>query len=179
MSQINIDFQVTSIFNPKYLIVVDTSDWQLIKGKTSIIEITLPGFKDPVTLYYGQNQVNSFNSIQLGLNCQGCEIKDENLHDLPDGIYKITVKGSPSKFQFTRKFLKTDNIRLELDKLFINLGLGCAIPNKECLDLIQRIDFFLKSAESNMREGNECEAQELLFKAEKEINKLKKCKSCV
>jgi hypothetical protein len=65
MSQINIDFQVLTNYNPKYLVVVDTSDWQTLKGKPSIIEITLPGFSDPVVHYYSQGQVNVFNSIKL------------------------------------------------------------------------------------------------------------------
>jgi len=179
MSQINIDFQVLTNYNPKYLVVVDTSDWQNIKGKPSIIEITLPGFSNPVVHYYEQNSVNVFNSINLGLNCKNCGIKEEDFNDLPDGVYQITVKGSPSHFQQTRYFLKNDLLRLKLDKAFIKMNLSCNEFDNKLLDKLQKIDFLMKAAESNVRLGNQCEVQELMFRAEKEINRLKNCKSCV
>lgn len=179
MSQINIDFQVLTNYNPKYLVVVDTSDWQFIQGKPSIIEITLPGFTNKVTHYFEQGRVNVFNSINLGLNCTSCEIKDTDFHDLPDGVYEITVKGSPSNFQKTRYFLKTDNLRLKLDKAFMKFNFNCNEFDKNFIDKLQKIDFYIKAAESNVRLGNHCEAQELMFKSEKEINKLKNCRSCV
>jgi hypothetical protein len=179
MSQINIDFQVLTNYNPKYLVVVDTSDWQNIKGKPSIIEITLPGFSDPIVHYFSQGQVNVFNSVNLGLNCKECGIKEQDFNDLPDGIYQITVKGSPSNFQNTRYFLKNDSLRLKLDMAFMKFNLGCNEFDKTLLEKLQKIDFLIKAAESNVRLGHQCEAQELMFRAEKEINKLKNCKSCV
>lgn len=179
MSDINIDFQVITTFNPKYLIVLDTSDWQLLKGKTTIIEITLPGFSEPVVHYMDQGVVNSFNSFNLGLNCTNCGEKEENLNELPDGVYKITVKGSPSHFQETKYFLKNDNIRLKLDNAFMKFNFLCNEFDKNLLEKIQNIDFLMKAAESSVRLGHHCEAQELMFRAEKEINKLKNCKSCV
>lgn len=179
MSQINIDFQIVTNYNPKYLIVWDTSDWQLLKGKPAIIEITVPGFKSPITHYFTQNEVNSFNSINLGLSCTGCGFDETKLENLPDGIYNVTVKGSPSKFNFTRLFLKTDNLRLKLDEIYMKYSMDCSGCDSTTLGKIQDIEFMLNAAESNMRAGNECTTQELMFKAEREINKLKKCRTCV
>jgi hypothetical protein len=179
MSQINIDFQVLTNYNPKYLVVVDTSDWQNLKDKPTIIEIILPGFSEPIVHYYEQGRVNVFNSVNLGLNCTNCGIKEQDFNDLPDGIYQITVKGSPSNFQNTRYFLKNDTLRLKLDNAFMKLNLSCNDFDKNLLDKIQKIDFLMKASESHVRLGNQCEAQELMFRAEKEVNKLKNCKSCV
>ena len=179
MSQTNIDFQVLTNYNPKYLVVVDTSDWKSIKGKPAIIEITTPGFDKPVVHYFDQERVNIFNSVNLGLNCTDCGVREQDLNDLPDGIYKITVKGSPSNFQQTRYFLKNDLLRLKLDESFMKINFSCNDLDKTLLDKVQRIDFLMKGAEANVRLGNHCEAQDLMFRAEKELNKLKKCKSCV
>lgn len=179
MSQINIDFQILTNYNPKYLVVVDTSEWEFIKLEPAIIEITPPGFSDAVTHYFDKQKVNVFNSVNLGLNCTNCGTKEHDLKDLPDGVYQITVKGSPDTFQSTRHFLKTDNIRLQLDKAFMKFNLSCNEFDNIFLSSLQKIDFFLNAAEANARLGNHCEAQELMFKAEKDINKLKNCKSCV
>jgi hypothetical protein len=37
--------------------------------------------------------------------------------DLPDGIYDVTIKGSPDTFQKNRQYLRTTKTQLELDKL--------------------------------------------------------------
>lgn len=179
MSQINIDFQILTNYNPKYLVIVDTSDWQNLLGKPAIIEIITPGFSEPVVHYYDQEKVNVFNSVNLGLNCTNCGIKEQDFNDLPDGIYQITVKGSPSNFQKTRHFLKNDSLRLKLDEAFMKINFSCKDFDKNLMDKIQKIDFLIKGAEAHVRLGNQCEAQDLMFRAEKEINKLKNCKSCV
>ena len=177
--QINIDFHVLSNHNPKYLLVIDTSTWEAIEDKPSAIEITVPGFKNPVSHYFDKGGVNIFQSINLGLNCSDCEITEEDFLDLPDGVYTITVKGSPSHFQETKYFLKTDLIKQSLDKVFVKFSIGCETPCKDTVDGIQNIDFLIKAAEANTRLGHICEDQELLDKATKEIKKLKNCKSCV
>lgn len=177
--QINIDFQIISNHNPKYLLVIDTSFWETLQDKPSAIEITVPGFKDPVSHYFDKGKVNIFHSINLGLNCIDCILTEEDLLDLPDGIYKVTVKASPSHIQETKYFLKTDLIRAKLDEAFIQFDVNCDSPCKDFLNRIQEIDFLIKAAEANTRLGNECEAQDLLDRANRLIRKLKKCKTCV
>lgn len=175
--KINIDFQVIPTFDPKTILVVDTSNWAHITEKPSIIEITLPGESDVITHYFDKNKINILNSNNLYSTCHTCE--EQPLIDLPDGIYTITVKGSPDKFNLTRQYLKTDVTRLKVDTFISTLNLNCDNISSDLINRIQRINLFLEAAESNTRLGNFFEAQQLLFKAQKYTTKLKGCKTCV
>lgn len=178
MGVINVDFQVMPTQDPKYIVVVDTSNWEHIEHKPSIIEILLPGEQKPIVHYFDKGKVNVFNSYNLFLNCDSC-YKGSELAELPDGIYHITVKGSPETFNKTRQFLKDDKTRLELDRYLSSVSLKCEDFNKESIERIEKINLFLQGAEANTRLGQYCEAQELLFKAQKMMEKLKKCRLCV
>ena len=104
MKNIHVDFQIYDSNDPKQIIVLDTSIWSQIENKQSIIEIITPGSTDVITLPYFKNSVNILNSNTLQLNCFEC---GDNFIDLPDGVYEITVKGSPDKFNKKRFYLKT------------------------------------------------------------------------
>lgn len=176
MEKINIDFQIVENSNPKNITIFDTSSWGHIVDKPSIIEITVPGFDKPVVHYFDKRSVNYFNSLNLSLNCEGCN--DEEA-DLPDGIYEITVKGSPDKFYNTKSYLKTDTIRLQLDEMFTKIDFCKKDVDSTLVKSIQKIDLYIKAAEAHVRFDNICSAQELLFKAQEDMNKLKNCKTCI
>ena len=165
-----IDFQVLETFDTRYLSVADYSDWGLAESRNAIIEITLPASDKPVTHYFDKKAINRFNSILLGLNCSGVE----NL-DLPDGIYTITVKGSPDKYKKTRTFLKTTQTKLKLDTILINNVSSCNDIDGKIVDEILEIEILIKAAEANIRYGNECEAFELFQKAQKLIDRKLNC----
>ena len=114
MAKIDIDFSIHS--SPFYLKVVDLSVWGLIESKTAIVEIVLPGYEGPEVKFFDKHKLNVFNSNLLGTSCDGCK----ELTTLPDGIYKITVKGSPSKYSKSLYFLKTDLFDMEVDKILID-----------------------------------------------------------
>ena len=172
---INIEFDILPLYDPGSLYVVDRSSWGPIEDKPSIIEIIVPGERVPYTHYFSKKQVNIFNASNLGLNCTECQ---GFVASLPDGIYQITVKGSPDTFNLTKNFLKTDNTRASLDKYVASASLRCDCPVKEFIDKVQKINFFIEAADSNTRLGNFREAQELLFKAQKMISKLEGCRTC-
>lgn len=173
--RINVDFQYYDSGDPKTLIVLDTSEWAHIKDKPSIIEIVLPGFDKPVVNYFEQGMVNVFNSNILGLSCNGC---NNELTDLPDGIYEITLKGSPDTFNKTRYVLRTTQTQLDLDKLFLNLSDSCSGEvEKSKFSTLQEIQMLLKSAEANTRYENICTAQNLLLMAQQKI-KEQNCNKC-
>ena len=69
MNDIRLSFQVLETRDPKVLQVLDESEWGLLEDRKAIIELTTPGMSDPVTLFLGKNQVNTFTSLTLGLNC--------------------------------------------------------------------------------------------------------------
>ena len=173
---IKLDFQVIETHDPKILMIADSSDWGVIEGKPSIIEIVLPGEELPVTQYFKQKKLNIFNSSNLGLSCSECG--DSKLIELPDGIYFIKIKGSPDSYFFERSYLKTDNTRLSLDKYIMSITNKCTDYSKEVMDKIQKAIFYLEAAESNARLENYCQSQDLLFSAQKLIENLSKCKTC-
>ena len=177
VKNINIKFQILKNNDPKNLVVFDLSEWAHIYDQPSIIEILLPGFSEPVVHYFDKKSINYFNSSNLGLCCTDC-FKDDEV-DLPDGLYNITVKGSPDKFNYSLSYLKTDTIRLELDSLFMKLNFCGKDVDSEILKKIQKIDLYIKAAEANIRFDNVCEAQELFFKAQEDIKKLINCKTCI
>ena len=180
VKNINIDFQIYDSADPKVFIVIDTSEWAHIERKPAIIEVILPGYSKPVTQYLTQNAVNIFNSSTLGTYCSDCNAED--FIDLPDGIYDVTIKGSPDKFQKNRKYLRTTKTQLDLDKLYIQLSLECFNDDadiKSKVDKLNEIQLLLKAAEANVRYDNTCTAQDLFIKAQKLISKQQGCNNCV
>ena len=160
--KINVDFQVIETFDPRYLLVADASEWGGIVERNAIIEIIIPGSQEVVTHYFDKASLNRYNSMLLGINCGDCV----DCHDqfLPDGIYEITVKGSPSKHNKTRIFLKTTQAKLNLDRILIGKVTDCKAVDATILKAVAEIDLLIKAAEANVRFGNEHKAQELFFK---------------
>lgn len=172
---IDINFQVSSNDDPRILLVSDYSTWGAIENKPAVIDIVLPGFKEPLSFYLGKNQVNEFNSITLGLSC----VNNNTicLEDLPDGIYDITVKGSPSTFNYSRKYLKTDATRIKLDKIYAKASVGDDIDTN-LIEKINEIEFILSSAHACMRLGLIEKCHDLLQMSEKLMKEVNKCKDC-
>ncbi len=168
-----VDFSIHS--DPYWIKVADYSMWNLIENKPSIIEITLPGDSTYTTKFFDKGKTNGLNSLVLGLNCkEPCEEGD--LVTLPDGIYTITVKGSPSKFNKTKYYLKTDLIDMELDKIFID-----SIQKDDYTQIEKRIteiEFLLKGAESHLRFDNLTIAGNMFQKAVDMVEKMKTCRYC-
>jgi len=177
--KINIDFHVLDTNDPKVFTVADYSTWGRIEKKNAIIEIITPGEEVPIVHYFNKRMINIFNSINLNINCPTYCTKELEFLDLHDGIYEITVKGSPDKYNRTRKYLRTEKIKLELDKLFIGLDLMCENKEQGLIDKITDIDMLLRAAESNTRYDNMCKAQELLFEAQELIKETKECSDCL
>ena len=175
---IEIDFQIIPTLDPRYISIADYSTWGQLENRPSIVEVIIPGEELPKVHYFKQGQLNIINSFHLGITCLS-DCGEVELVDLPDGIYNITVKGSPEEYNMTRSYLRTTLTKLELDKLYINLDFNCKQVNSNLLDLLTEIEFLLKAAESNTRFSNNCKAQELLFKAQDILEKAKKCESCV
>lgn len=175
MSQkVSIDFDIKSDIN--YLKVIDLSDWGLIKNKPSIIEILVPGFSTPVTYYFDKGKTNVFNSINLVLQCQDC--LDEEPQALPDGIYVITIKGSPSTYSKEIKYLKTDELNMKIGTLYISKLRENKKPSQEIIDKLMGFMFLLEGAEQHLRWDMEKEASALYQDVLNEVEKTIECKTC-
>ena len=169
LDTINLDFQVLSTADPKILVVIDTSVWGFIEDKHSIIEIVTPGTEKIVTYSFVKGKTNVFNSSNLLLSPLGV------YNDLPDGIYRITVKGSPDTNCVHRDFLKTDKARLELDELYINLGTDITRKNIELKQELLDIDCLIRAAEALVRRGKLKKGYSFFKKAIRYINDYKEC----
>lgn len=174
-NNIHLDFEVVGTNNPKNLRIVDQSEWGILAERPAVIEILPPGLDDKVTYYLGKNQLNIFTSVTLGYNCNSGRYEYE---DLPDGVYDITIKGSPSSYSFNRKYLKTDSIRLNIDKVWARTYLLCDEPDEDIMEKIRNVEFLLAAAESNMRLGNIETAKELLEKAQRLMFIINDCDGC-
>jgi hypothetical protein len=171
---INIDFKVTSdLFS---LIVTDFSEWKHIEEKPAIIEITLPGSKNPEVSYFGKKKVNLFSAVDLNASCSDiCHTTGKEI--VPDGIYKITVKGSPSTFNKTVKYLKADIFLNDLKRYYLSsLSLKY---NEQHLDKVHELNLLYKSAEASVHFNNISEAGQKFQKAVDILEKLNNCRNCV
>ena len=175
---INIDFNVIETDNHKTLLVADNSNWSVIESEPSIIEITLPGMRTAVVNYFDKKSINNFNSVNLNLSCVGGGCDELEWTELPDGVYTICVKGSPSKFQETKNYFRTNKIRERFDLLIINSNIGCE-ENKVDFKDIMDIEMLIKSAEANTRFGDINSASRDYQLAVKMLDKQSKCKDCI
>jgi hypothetical protein len=178
MKKIHIDFQIYDSNDPKRIIILDTSIWANIEDKPAVIEILTPGEKDPVVYVYTKNGITILNSHTLGLNCSTC---GDTFYDIPDGIYEITVKGSPDKFYKKRHYLRTTIIQSRIDELLVkHYTSDCGECTENSLEIskILRYKDLLSVAEAFVRKGHICQAQEILFKVQYFINKFNNCRKC-
>lgn len=175
IGQINIDFQVINSNDPAVLLVGDFSSWAHIENKPAVIEVIVPGASYPISFSFVKNSINALNGSNLNLGCGDCE---GAYPDLPDGIYTITVIGSPDTFRKQRYYLKTDKTRLELDRLYTMIGLEYSIDNKEYIEALSKTEFYLRVAEAHTRRGYIGKAKRFFDEAQILIKRYKNCKNC-
>lgn len=164
--KIDIDFHISSTL--ELLKVSDMSLWALIVDKPAVIEITTPGESKPIKEYFDKKMVNTFSSISLDISC------GENRINLPDGIYKVTLIGSPSKYKKTRYYLKTDNLQNDLDEIYIRSLEEDRTLSREIQDSMTYIEFLVKGAEAYLRRMMKEEASVVFETAMKQVERLQK-----
>jgi len=177
IGKINVDFYVFSEYDPKVLLVGDNSTWLHIADSPAIIEILLPGSAKPITFTYLKNGINSFNSHNLLITCLKGDCTEEEFADLPDGIYTITVKGSPSTFQRTKYHLKTDRLNQVIDKNLIDLGFYFEENKIKKRDELLNIKVYLMIAEAHIRREDIQEAKKYYDLAKAEVERIEECNS--
>ncbi len=178
IGQININF-LTFSDSPKYLTVMDTSDWVYAQNSPAYLLVTLPGSKKTKNFTFIKNKINIFNSHNLGLSCLSGDCTEEHYIDLPDGIYQICLKSSFEGIENTNFYLKTDRFRLEFSKVMIRYGLEFDLNNKEFIDYMMKIKFYEEEAKSQAMLGDFVEAQKYFEEAKKMLQKYSECKNCL
>lgn len=165
MFQIKVDFQIIKSYDPKVLLLWDTSRWSAIKNDPASIQIQ---YEDsaPVEGFFAKNRLNIIDSYR---------VFSEHDKVMPDGIYKITIKGSPTLHYKERYYYKTDLIRLEVDKLYLDA------KTDEEKESLWKLEYLLLSIEALTRTSNIVEAKEayeLLNRMLSDYEASNKCKNC-
>lgn len=168
--KIKIDFQFFSTGDPKLLVISDTSVWSYIEEKPAIIEIVSPNSYAAVVYNFVKGKNNIFNSSNLMLSPVAV------YKDLPDGLYKVTVKGSPDSFCKTRDILKTDQTTLALYQLYLSLGFD--EKNKDVLKIIRENKLLIEASEASVSLGETLKGLNYLKTAMKNLKKYNECKEC-
>lgn len=165
MFKIEIDFTVFDDLSPKSLLVWDISRWEFIRDKPSVITIQYED-NNPVVEYFAKNRLNVIDSYRI--------FGDEN-KELPDGLYTITVKGSPSKHKKERYVYVTNQIRKEIDLLYTTSN---SEEEKENLWKYEQMLFSIKAL---VRRAKVVEAQEVYEALSQQVEDYKNygnCKNC-
>lgn len=166
VSKLNVNIIDTHDF--KTLGIVDVSWYNpLIKIEDVTIEITPPGYRIAAKPLFAPKSLNIYNSNALGITNASCE---EELTDLPDGIWKVKYSICPNDKLFIEKFfLKTDKLQCQYTKAFLSLDLRCSdcVGNKEKRRLLDEIEFYIKGAISAANDQNAKDAHDFYVKADK------------
>lgn len=178
MNKIEIDFLVITDYDPKLIIVGDISEWFNAENLPATICITPPGSSKSINNTFIKHKLNIFNSINLGLNCLQ-EFTEQNKNDLSDGIYTINVKSSFQGIEKTRYLLKTDKFQMQLDKVYIKIGLEYDKNDNILREDLIYIELLKKTAESWARQGNFVNASRDFKEAQNLLRKYIDCKNCL
>jgi len=177
VSRLNFDIIDTHDF--KTLGVLDTSWYNPdIKIETPIIEILPPGYTVAASPFFMIGALNVYNSNGLGITKASCE---EELVQLPDGIWKVKYSICPNDKLFIEKFfLKTDIIRCRYTKAFLNLDLNvCDNPyNIEKKKKLEEIEFYINGAVAAANDKDAKLAIDLYNKANKLLDRFSEKCSC-
>mgnify|MGYP003619271391 FL=1 len=142
-----LNFNIVDTHDFKTLGVVDTSWYNPdITVETPTIEILPPGYTVAASPFFMIKALNVYNSNGLGITRASCE---EDLVDLPDGLWKIKYSICPNDKLFIEKFfLKTDKIQCKYDQAFLSLDLANLSTEKEKRKRqdLEEIEIFLQGA---------------------------------
>ena len=178
IGKVNINFTVIPDFDPNTLVVGDLSSWFSAETLPAVMSIYPPGSEIPVNQPFQKHKLNIFTSINLGLDCYvPCE--DQPNIDLQDGVWKLTLISGLEGFDKTRYFLKTDRFRMEMDKIYIRIGLEYDKKDKQFRDDLQDIELLLQTAEAHTRVGDFYKADRDFTEAVRLQKKYSECKDCI
>lgn len=178
IGKVSIDFTIIPDFNPNTLVVGDLSRWFSAETLPAVMSICPPGSSISINQSFSKHKLNIYTSANLGLSCVvPCETQPEI--DLQDGVWKLTLISGLENFEKTRYFLKTDRFRMEMDKIYIRIGLEYSKDDKKFRDDLQDIELLLQTAESHTRVGDFYKADRDFTEAIRLQRKYSECKDCI
>ena len=142
-----LDFNIVDTHSFKTLGLVDTSIYNPdIQIENISLEITPPGFKYPAKPFFLSKSLNIYNSNNVGLTKAQCE---EELIDLPDGLWKVKYSICPNDKLFLEKvFLRINKLECKFTQAFLTLDLSnCDTEIEEYkLKQLEEIDLYIQGA---------------------------------
>lgn len=172
-----LNFNIIDTHDPKTLGIVDTSWYNPdIVIEESKIEIIPPGFSHVASPFFMVKALNVYNSNGVGIGRASCE---DQLSDLPDGLWRIKYSICPNDQLFIEKmFLKTDRIQCRYTQTFLSLDLSGnnEISEKDSRVALEKIDFFMRGAVAASNNQNPKLAMDLYNKANNFLDDFGNCR---
>lgn len=109
-----LDILVVPTYSTYTMAVVDASVYS-VAPVTPEIDITVPGF-NPITIVFSPNQLNLFNSTNLGLTGVGADTVP-----IPDGVYTLTYNTTTESV--TKTIMRVDQLQEKFDNAFMKLDM--------------------------------------------------------
>lgn len=165
----NIDFLIFESNDPKTITLLDRSRY-LSTPEKPVLDITLPGYTGFIEVPYTPNSIITLDSDSLQLT-EPCDY--DELADLPDGVYQITMKVCPYDELFMKKcFIKTANLQALYQNLLIGLDLPCTCIDEQKLkkELID-IELLIQSSKA---ETTICNVEKATLKYQTAFNKIQR-----
>jgi len=174
IGKIRLDFQILDSGDPRVILVSDFSEWLVIEDMPAYLYVTPPSMEEAIVRVFNKNATNGLNSLNLGLSC------GEELENLEDGIWNIKVRGGKNGERIVEKYyLKKDELQIELDKVWVKLGIEYDIFDREVRDYLLYIVGFLEAASAQIRQGDVPKAKEFFKLAQNKMEAFKECKNCI
>lgn len=169
-------FEVLPTKNPKYLAILDLSDYMELPKQPNI-RITLPGYSKPIILPFKKDSINKYNSNSLRPNSNSFE-----LNDLPDGIYKISYHIYPHQEEYMEIYhLRTSIFNQKYTEFLLSLeNSDCSLKNDtQIKNNIIEADLAIQTSQAHLEEGNIKTCEQHYRNAINLLEKLtKKLKGC-
>lgn len=167
-----LSFDIIDTHDFKTIGILDTTWYNPdIVVETPTIEIIPPGYTIAASPFFMIKGLNVYNSNGVGITRASCE---EELIDLPDGIWRIKYSICPNdKLFIERFFLKTDKIWCRYTQAFLTLDLKNAESKKdvERKKKLDEIEFYINGAVAASNNQDAKNAIDLYNKAEKALSR--------
>lgn len=174
---VKVDFTIFTQVDPTIIAIGDKSRWGVAKNQPSNLLITPPGSKKAINHTFPKEKVHFLNATNLGLSCVKNDCSESEYEHLDDGIWEFCLQSAYQGLEKRRFFLKTDLIRIDLDKIYIKAGVDYN-PNSDIVKDLFDAEFWLKCAHAHLRRGDKSKTNRDYNEARKIVDKYINCTNC-
>lgn len=163
-----LDFDILQQEDCRYMSIWDTSTY-VERPDNPVLDITVPGYQNPIRLIFNPSEINILNSNLLNLSTAPSITL---LPNLPDGVYEITYRICPlDELYITKKVLRTCEIDCKYLNAFAKWDTDCdGCENNR--KLLQEVFIYINSAKAHASLCNYNKAAEFLQKANTKLSNI-------